>query len=310
MAKSQKSGGNSKYNLRDKFVVLMKILNFWYHKFRSILSDFVFAVSTVRKKAYSKISGIAGFHHVRLNVTDKDSAIAYYEKYFHAKKVKYQARTDALLTDKSYLLFNLVDDPPPTNLGSSLWHIGWSGVDAQHEFNWRVKEGINVHTPITPLDGDYWMYFWGPNNEIVEVYTAAQNHEFEHIHLLASDVDKTMNWFKSFLGLTAEYKRSKKDPRGYRWNYLYVDNIYILVVGKPLKDEIWWPKGGFKSTEGTAFNHIGFSFDNIELIFEQMRSAEAEIVHDIKTDPAYGLKSFFVRGPDQLLIEIVEKNPI
>jgi|GEM_PF-2704960 hypothetical protein len=28
---------------------------------------------------------------------------------------------------------NLVDTLPPTHLGSSLWHIGWSGVDGQSE---------------------------------------------------------------------------------------------------------------------------------------------------------------------------------
>ena len=118
------------------------------------------------------------FHHVHLNVTDRDSTIAYYQKYFGATQVKYRDRVDALFTEKSFLLMNLVDTAPSTHVGSSLWHIGWSGVDGQSEFDWRVKEGIAVHTPITPLGDNFWMYFRGPENEVVEVYTGNKNHRF------------------------------------------------------------------------------------------------------------------------------------
>lgn len=292
------------------FDALMKILKYSYRRFRSLLSEFIFALSSIGSLWQFKISGVASFHHIRLNVTDRDSTIAFYEKYFSVKKVKYQDRTDALLTEDSFMLLNLVDAPPLTHLGSSIWHIGWSGVDAQYEFDWRVEEGIKVHTPITPLDGDYWMYFWGPNKEVVEVYTANKNNRFEHIHLLASDVDKTTNWFRSFLGLNSVYRKALKNPGGFKWNYLHVDSIDIVIFGKPVEKESWWPEKEFKPTDGTAFNHIGFSFENIEPIFEEMKSAEADLVHDIKIDPVYGLKSFFVRGPDGLLVEIVEAKPI
>ena len=114
----------------------------------------------------------ANFHHIHLNVTDPDTSIAYYEKYFGAKKVKYRGKTDALFTEKSFLLFEKVEVSPKTHIGSSLWHIGWSGVDGQSEFDWRVKEGIGVHTPINPLGDSHWMYFFGPNKEVVEVMNA------------------------------------------------------------------------------------------------------------------------------------------
>ncbi len=252
----------------------------------------------------------ANFHHIHLNVTDRDTTIAYYQKYFGAKHVKYRDRTDALFTEKSFLLLDLVDATPPTHVGSSLWHIGWAGVDGHSEFDWRVKEGIEVHTTINPLGDSHWMYFFGPNKEVVEVFTGNKNHTFEHIHLLASNVDETMDWFKLHLGLAPVHESAQPWGTGlFKWNILHVDNINITVNGRPVEERTWFP-AKFKPTDGTALDHIGFSFENIEPIFEQMKSAEVKIVQGIRIDPVHGLKSFFVRGPDLLLIEIVEEKPI
>lgn len=253
----------------------------------------------------------ANFHHVHLNVIDIDVTIAYYQKYFGAKRVNYRDRTDALFTERSFLLLDHVDVAPPTHVGSSLWHIGWSGVDGHSEFDWRVKEGIEVHTPINPLGNSHWMYFLGPNKEVVEIFTGNKNHRFEHIHLLATNVDDTMEWFKSHLGLNPENEVAQPWGNGlFKWNKLLVNNINIMVNGKPETERTWYPNEGFKPTDGTAFDHIGFSFENIEPLFEQMKSNGVEIVKDIKIDPVYGLKSFFVRAPDFLLVEIVEEKPI
>ncbi len=252
----------------------------------------------------------AHFHHIHLNVTEVDKTIAFYQKYFGAKYVKYRDHTDGLFTEKSFLLLDPVKSAPPTHEGSSLWHIGWSGVDGQSEFDWRVKEGIEVHTPINPLGNSHWMYFYGPDKEVVEVFTGNRNHSFEHIHLLASDVNETMNWFELYLGLAPVHKSAQPWGTGlFKWNVLHVDNINITVNGRPVEERSWFP-AAFKPTDGTTFDHIGFSFENIEPVFENIKTAGAEIVKGISTDPVHGLRSFFVRAPDGLLVEIVEEKPI
>ncbi len=43
---------------------------------------------------------------------------------------------------------------------------------------------------------------------------------------------------------------------------------------------------------------------------ERMKGAGVEIVRDLKPDPRHGHESFFVRGPDGLLIEVVEDKRI
>ena len=120
---------------------------------------------------YKRIMDKANFHHIHLNVTDRDTTIAYYQKYFGAKKVKYRGKTDALFTEKSFLLLDQVEESPKTHIGSSLWHIGWSGVDGHSEFDWRVKEGIEVHTviKIDPIHGLKSFFVRGPDHLLIEI---------------------------------------------------------------------------------------------------------------------------------------------
>ncbi|MEH1009538.1 VOC family protein [Winogradskyella sp. ECml5-4] len=281
--------------------------------FATLIFQFVGCKQLPEKSEETEKLSKVNFHHIHLNVTDRDSTIAYYQKYFGATQIKYRERVDALFTEKSFLLMNLVDTAPSTHLGSSLWHIGWSGVDGQSEFDWRVNEGIAVHTNITPLGDNFWMYFLGPEKEVIEVYTGNKNHRFEHIHLLSSDVDKTMNWFESNLGFLPVYKEAKQwqnNELRWKWNLLTVNNINIIVFGKPVEEESWRTNEEIKPTDGSSIDHIGFSTENIEFLMNKMKSDGLDIVHNIKIDSIHGMKSFFVRGPDSLLVEIVEEKPI
>ena len=112
------------------------------------------------------------------------------------------------------------------------------------------------------------------------------------------------------LGLSPEHKRAQPWPSGlFKWNILNVGNINITVNGRPVEERSWFP-AEFKPTDGTALDHLGFSFEDINPIFEKLKSAGVKIVKGIQTDPVLGLKSFFVRGPDGLLVEIVEEKSL
>ena len=73
----------------------------------------------------------AHFHHVHLNVTDPECTLAFYERFFGAVRLRYRGLADALFTERSFLLLNRVDAPPEPSIGSTLWHIGWSGTDPE-----------------------------------------------------------------------------------------------------------------------------------------------------------------------------------
>ena len=160
------------------------------------------------------------------------------------------------------------------------------------------------------------MYFWGPSREIIEIYTGNKNHRFEHVHLLASDLEASIEWFKKNLGLTPIYQ----EPilfYGTLMTIFHVDNVNLILSAKPFPDsknslftDEVWPKEGFKATEGTAVDHIAFSYEEIDQIFNQFKSSGLEIVKGISKDKTHGLNSFFVLGPDSLLVEIVKEKSI
>lgn len=253
----------------------------------------------------------ASFHHVHLNATDLKKSISYYQKFYGAIPIRYRNREEVLLTERSFLFFNKVGEEPVSHEGSSLWHIGWSGVDGPSEYNWRVKEGAEVHTPINPLKDDHWMYFYGPNKEVVELFTGNKNHRFEHIHLLAKDVDGTTQWFKDNLGLIADFEEAQPWPNNlFKWNKLYIDNVNIMINGRPEQERTWYPNNGFIKTDGSSIDHIAFSCNNIESMFKHINGLGTEIVQNIAADERFGFQHFYIRNPDGLLIEVVEERPI
>lgn len=258
----------------------------------------------------------AHFHHVHLNVTDVDSTMAWYEKFFGANRIRYRDRSNALFTERSFILMNRVAQAPRDNFGTSLWHIGWAGVDGHSEFEWREREGIGVQTPITPLGTNFYMYFWGPSKELVEVYTGSKNHRFEHVHLIPTDIEATIGWFREHFGVepngpTRAFRESRM-----RVNTIRIDNVNLIMFEAPgpgvernpiLPDSVG---PHFAPTDGRAMDHIAFSYADLEPVYERFVDSGVEIVKPIQTSEEFGLKSFFVRGPDGLLVEIVEEDPI
>ena len=115
----------------------------------------------------------AHFHHVRLNVTNVDESIRFYSRVFGAVPVKFQGVSDALFTERSLILFNKVAAPPPSELISGIWHIGWGGVDVKNEYEWWKGRGVDIHTPLSPLPGqdNYYFYIRGPDKELIEINT-------------------------------------------------------------------------------------------------------------------------------------------
>lgn len=262
----------------------------------------------------------AHFHHVRFNVTHPEKTLEYYQKYLGAVTVQYRNAVDVLFTERSFILFNKVDEEPASKLASALWHIGWGGIDGPSEYNWLLSQGVEFSIPLTPLGDSYYMYLAGPDKEAVEIYTGPRHHRFNHIHLLADDVNVTTQWYIDNLGLSARRRTVEKpapDAERRLWsNAVTCDNVGIIIFGRPDPDEktSWWPAGDigdeFVKPDGRAINHFAFSYRNIEPVFERMKANGVEIVSEIKVDSNVGHTSFFVRAPDQVLVEIVQARPI
>jgi len=258
----------------------------------------------------------AHFHHIHVNSTDVAKTQQFYETTFGAQPVKFKDRTDALFTSRGFILINKVAQPPKDLETTAIRHIGWAGVDGPNEFARLKDKGLQFHTPLTPLGTNWFFYIFGPDREIAEIYTGDQNHLFNHVHLSVDNVATTADWYERTLGM--KFPESAKGPRpsdpGARWgsaarldgvsfvliykDHYYADSEHRLPVGRQLQ-----------TTEGSPIDHVAFSYENIAPEFERMKAAGVTIVQPIADRPE-GVKSFFIRGPDAVLIEIVEAKPI
>lgn len=267
-------------------------------------------------------AGSAHFHHVRINTTDPAKSMKYYERHFGAVPVRFKGAADALFVERSFLLFNKVESPPPRELVSGIWHIGWGGVDILNEYEWMRKRGVDFHTTPQPLIGpdNYYMYITGPDGELIEINTMG-HHRFAHVHFFATDVNETCDWYAKHLGLKPRRGKVNK-PKGRMdsllgiWmNFIQCDNVLMIFFGKPDVEPPppWWPDAPLKEiqpTKGRPINHVAFSYREIEPVYERMKGEGVQIVSEPALQEELNLKSFFVQGPDQVLIEIVEAKPI
>ncbi len=256
----------------------------------------------------------AHFHHIGLNSTNPEATIAFYTANLSATKTTYRGKVDAVYTERSFFLVNKVDTPPRRGLNTTINHIGWAGKDGPSEFEWLKKQGIEFHTPVTALGQNFYMYFYGPDKELLEIFTGNQNYRFEHIHLYATDVNATARWFVDQLGLEGRGDRPKPEDANRIWsNGVRVDNVGIVIFEKPNPGGRLWEEGmieEFEPTKGSVIDHIAFSYREIQPVHDRMKAAGLEIAAPIASDPATGVTSFYVTGPDKLLVEIVQEKPI
>lgn len=264
----------------------------------------------------------ARFHHVMLNSVDPSKSIQFYRRVFGGTPIKFRGVSDAVFTEKSFILFNKVDAPADAKLNTGIWHIGWGGVDVKNEFDWWKKHNVDFHTPLTPLGGpdNYYMYISGPDKELIEINTMG-HHRFAHVHFFCTDVNESVSWYAKHLGLRPRFPQVKK-PKGDMstlggiWiNIIQCDNVTMIFFGKPdvSPSPPWWPDEPLteiQPTKGRPIDRIAFSYRNIEPVFERMKAAGATIVEPIAERKEFKLKSFLVEGPDKVTVEVVEAKPI
>jgi catechol 2,3-dioxygenase-like lactoylglutathione lyase family enzyme len=246
------------------------------------------------------------FHHVHLNVTDIAKTTAFYEKLFGVTPAKY-ASGPALLADRAFIFLNQAASPIASQLQTGVIHVGWSGVDGAAEYAYWQKQGVEFYTPLTRLGAWEYFYLYGPDREVIEIWTQDRNHRFNHVHMLSPDPKATAEWFAKITNSPAPAQAGAGLP-GY-WKVDYGDVALDILPDTAL----FKPKertGALQRTDGTGIDHLAFSFRNLEAAFARINAQGIPVERPIAIDPAYGVKSFFVRSPDGVLVELVEAKPL
>jgi catechol 2,3-dioxygenase-like lactoylglutathione lyase family enzyme len=258
------------------------------------------------------------FHHVHLNVVEPERTIAYYRKFHGAVPIRYAGVADALFVERSFILLNKVEVPAPSSIETGLWHIGWGGRDVPGEHEWFKKNVADINTELYALGDIHVTYLNGPDKERIEVNTMGHN-RFGHVHLLAKDVNVTTAWYGKHFGLAGRraYVPKPADMSKVRaWsNTFRCDNVLFVVYGRPdyVPRPAWWKDGPLSdqvSTKGRVVDHIAFSYRDIEPEFERLKKEGVTILEGITFKKDFNHRSFFVEGPDRVMVEVVEAKRV
>lgn len=247
------------------------------------------------------------FHHIHLNVSEIARTSAFYEKTFGVVPALYADKAPALMAERAFIFLNQVTAPIPSQLQTGVIHIGWAGVDGPSEFAGLQAQGVEFYTPLTRFLTGHFMYLYGPDREVIEIWSVEKHHRFNHIHLLSPDAKATAEWFAKVTNSASPAEAGAGLP-GY-WKVDFGDVSLDILPDTP----IFRPKertGAIQPTDGAGIDHLAFSFRDLDAAFARVTEAGIPVVKPIGVEPAYGVRSFFMRSPEGVLVELVEAKPL
>ena len=261
----------------------------------------------------------AHFHHVHLNSTDPRAAIEFYTTHLSGERAIFDG-ADAVWTQASWLLFNKVKQPPPSEVVSPLFHIGWGAEDMKAEFERQMKLGTTFQTVLTDgvelfgagtRDRNFFMYLDGPDHVTIEVQSA-MHHDFMHVHLFSDDPVAAAAWYQQHLGIATRTKLEtvrafRGIPTGPSAS-MQLDNVtfwlYPTAHAKALYGGQWKGRTGFATNRGRVLDHVAVSVDDLDATLARLKQEGVKVVSGPrKVD---GLRSAFIEAPDRMELEIVE----
>ncbi|HTU62649.1 MAG TPA: VOC family protein [Polyangiales bacterium] len=263
-------------------------------------------------------------HHVHLNVQNREASLQFYEKHLNAKRILLNGTTEALQTTPTLLLLDEHSSAPNGNLPTALQHMGWGTEDTAAWYEAAHARGLSpdtrgftlFNTHETPTVGEpgsgaiialsgavpacfpvpdvaSYMYVLGPDQERIEVWSGAEG-RVNHVHFTTADLAATSGWFQQFLGLP-----SAVPLLSYQF---FLDDILFFFEPIGAADD-------YENTDDHTLAHVAFAVASLDAWRARVTELQIEVVAEPAA--AHGFSSFFVRGPDGLLIELVEaaKNP-
>jgi catechol 2,3-dioxygenase-like lactoylglutathione lyase family enzyme len=263
-------------------------------------------------------------HHVHMNAADRSVSEAFYAKHLAAEKVRLNDDADALHIAPILFLIDEVGRAPRGDLPSALQHVGFGSVDPAAWYESAHAQGVDPdtrgytmfttnETPTIGAPGSGMMtldllgatrpacfpvpdalsyiYVLGPDQERVEVWSGAEE-RVNHVHFTTPDLAATVSWYQSFLGVPV----TNAGP----FAAFYLDDVLFFYepVGAP---------ADYAPTDDHVLGHVAFSVTELTPWLERAKAQSIDIVAE--PAPSAGFTSFFVRGPDGLLIEMVQAAP-
>src|SRR3954465_8256190 len=192
-----------------------------------------------------------GFHHLHLNSTNPDAAIAWYVKAFPVTSKTTWGGMPALTSPNNVLLlFTKVDQPPATQPQTAFWHFGWH-VLKERETMARLRDlgvtllplytgdpdrpTVNINSDtfpgtggllgltrapreegkkngVKPTGGPGFAYIRGPDDALIEVQGDMPAERFNHVHMYHAEPFCSQLWYQQHLNVPVPAGRRGAAP--------------------------------------------------------------------------------------------------
>ena len=235
----------------------------------------------------------------------------FYTSKFKARKESFAGLGDAVWTGDSWLLFTKVDAPPPSELLSGIWHIGWGAEDMQSTYQQQLAKGTSFATPITDISdlvggnrSFFYAYVDGPDHVLIELNTA-RHHNFGHVHMFSADPPAAGAWYAKELGVRSFPQTEKRVYRGVQIApaaFVTADHVSMIIY------PVEYRGGTIVSTRGRVVDHLGFSVDDLDAALARLRHDGVKVTAEPRSIAAGKVRFAFIEGPDQVAIELLEDS--
>jgi predicted enzyme related to lactoylglutathione lyase len=247
------------------------------------------------------------FHHVHFNSTAPAADIEFYVKYFDVKAIDFcmdgsGVATPAVQTDRGYLLFTTVAAAPDKGLNTYLEHVGWANQNPTTELRRQMMLGVQLWPP-----GDFrqceevaqgmscqgiFYYVEPPNGARIEVSSTPgpSTSGFAHLHLNGEFPD----FYARVLGEALQTTSGTTN----------IDGVNLTNINR----QTVMPENAVDS-KGKPIDHLGFSTGDIDGTLARIMGEGIEIAEPLSFKPEYGFRSFMVKSPEGVWLEIVEDSP-
>jgi len=132
-----------------------------------------------------------------------------------------------------------------------------------------------------------------------------RNYRYDHVHLRSSDPEVTARFFETMFGAEVTrgvYPPGTLYPGQKRISFILGGQKILIAPSHPDDPTAPAPRFPYYGVE-----HIGLTVDNVDAAVTELRAQGAEIaIGPLTRDP--GTRLAFIRGPDGVMVELVQQR--
>jgi catechol 2,3-dioxygenase-like lactoylglutathione lyase family enzyme len=256
-------------------------------KFLSTLSAVAVA------SAFSTLAVAAEWDHVHLTSTNPQKAADWYTEQFGGERTE-SGPFPAVLFDGMLVKFKPGKDGYGKSEGSAVDHIGFSVEDVETKLKALEGAGATITQEARTLEaaGFTFGFFEDPWGTKVELIDDSEVTGFHHVHVAATKISETLDWYKTAFGGTIEPFKGFAPVRGIRYG-----DMWLMVMGA---------KSDPAPIAGRAIEHLGWRVPDITAFEKSLEEIGGKFIMGPQKNPA-GFMFGFMETPDGVKIEIIEK---